>query len=134
MHLPNSMIRVYPQRKDELDDQIQCFPLTMYSHRIGNLFAIDNSSSEFSPAEHSGYYRFTYSTDSAKWVRMGIVSKEGELEVNGKRVVTGTEVFLELSSYSFFPLLNSLRSRLFIWKDWPRELLITLPITLPIPW
>ena len=40
MHLPNSMIRVYPQRKDQLDDQIQYFPLTMYSHRIGNVFAI----------------------------------------------------------------------------------------------
>lgn len=40
MHLPNSMIRVYPVRKDQLDDQISYFPLNMYSHRIGNVFAI----------------------------------------------------------------------------------------------
>lgn len=40
MHLPNSMIRVYPVRKDQIDDQISYFPLTMYSHRIGNVFSM----------------------------------------------------------------------------------------------
>src|SRR3954466_12957947 len=38
--LPNSVIRMYPVRKDQLDDQISYFPLTMYSHRIGNVFAL----------------------------------------------------------------------------------------------
>ncbi len=36
--LPNSMVRVYPVRKDELDDQIHSFPLTIISHRLGELF------------------------------------------------------------------------------------------------
>src|SRR5579871_2240684 len=36
--LPNSMIRVYPVRKDQLDDQIHSFPLTIISHRLGELF------------------------------------------------------------------------------------------------
>ncbi|HEY4417820.1 MAG TPA: GH92 family glycosyl hydrolase [Verrucomicrobiae bacterium] len=36
--LPNSMIRVYPVRKDGLDDQIHSFPLTIISHRLGELF------------------------------------------------------------------------------------------------
>jgi predicted alpha-1,2-mannosidase len=36
--LPNSMIRVYPVRKDQLDDQIHSFPLTIVSHRLGELF------------------------------------------------------------------------------------------------
>ena len=36
--LPNSMVRVYPVRKDHLDDQIQSFPLTIISHRLGELF------------------------------------------------------------------------------------------------
>ena len=36
--LPNSMVRVYPVRKDGLDDQIQSFPLTIISHRLGELF------------------------------------------------------------------------------------------------
>ncbi|HSY20149.1 MAG TPA: GH92 family glycosyl hydrolase [Candidatus Acidoferrales bacterium] len=36
--LPNSMVRVYPMRKDQLDDQIRSFPLTIISHRLGELF------------------------------------------------------------------------------------------------
>src|ERR1035438_8889301 len=36
--LPNSMVRVYPVRKDQLDDQISSFPLTIVSHRLGELF------------------------------------------------------------------------------------------------
>jgi len=40
VHLPNSMVRVYPVRKDQLDDQIQSFPLTIISHRLGELFAL----------------------------------------------------------------------------------------------
>ncbi|MDB6063793.1 MAG: alpha,2-mannosidase, partial [Pedosphaera sp.] len=38
VHLPNSMVRVYPVRKDQLDDQIRSFPLTIISHRMGELF------------------------------------------------------------------------------------------------
>ncbi|HWJ27492.1 MAG TPA: GH92 family glycosyl hydrolase, partial [Flavisolibacter sp.] len=135
MHLPNSMIRVYPQRKDQLDDQIQYFPLTMYSHRIGNVFAIapytgsvtpkswtekfpydlekptpyyysvrfenNDIKVEFSPAEHSGYYRFTYAANAPKWIRLGIINKEGALSFNDKRVVTGTEVFHGMKAYLY---------------------------------
>src|SRR5690348_8056838 len=36
--LPNSMVRVYPVRKDQLDDQVHSFPLTIISHRMGELF------------------------------------------------------------------------------------------------
>lgn len=36
--LPNSLVRVYPVRKDQLDDQISSFPLTIISHRLGELF------------------------------------------------------------------------------------------------
>jgi predicted alpha-1,2-mannosidase len=38
--LPNSMVRVYPVRKDGLDDQIHSFPLTIISHRLGELFCL----------------------------------------------------------------------------------------------
>ena len=40
IHLPNQFIRVYPNRKDYLDDQITSFPLTLISHRLGQLFHI----------------------------------------------------------------------------------------------
>lgn len=40
VQIPNSMVRVYPVRKDLLDDRIQSFPLTLISHRLGELFSI----------------------------------------------------------------------------------------------
>lgn len=40
VHLPNQMIRVYPERKDYLDNQIRSFPLTVMSHRQGPLFSL----------------------------------------------------------------------------------------------
>src|SRR5882757_5973850 len=42
-HLPNQVIRVYPIRKDYLDDQISSFPLTAVSHRLGEVFSIKPS-------------------------------------------------------------------------------------------
>src|ERR1700760_2297111 len=38
--LPNQPVRVYPIRKDYLDDQITCFPLTAVSHRLGEGVAV----------------------------------------------------------------------------------------------
>lgn len=38
--LPNRMIRMYPVRPDYLSDQISYFPLTLKSHRKGELFGI----------------------------------------------------------------------------------------------
>ena len=42
-HLPNQVIRVFPIRKDYLDDQISSFPLTIVSHRLGQVFAVKPS-------------------------------------------------------------------------------------------
>jgi putative alpha-1,2-mannosidase len=39
-HLPNSMVRMYPQKKDQLDDQIYYFPFSITSHRISSIFAL----------------------------------------------------------------------------------------------
>ena len=40
VHLPNSMVRVFPARTDQLDDQIAYFPLTISSHRQPWLFGL----------------------------------------------------------------------------------------------
>jgi len=40
VQLPNQMVRMHPFRTDYLDDQISFFPLTMISHREGELFGI----------------------------------------------------------------------------------------------
>ncbi|MDR3195155.1 MAG: glycoside hydrolase family 92 protein [Tannerella sp.] len=39
VHLPNQMIRVFPLRRDRLDDRIANFPLTSASHRLYSVFA-----------------------------------------------------------------------------------------------
>ena len=39
-HLPNEIIRMHPMRRDYLDDQISSFPLTIVSHRLGEVFSI----------------------------------------------------------------------------------------------
>lgn len=40
VHLPNKMIRMFPLRDDQLDDQIQGYTLTISSHRQTSLFSI----------------------------------------------------------------------------------------------
>lgn len=38
VHLPNSMLRSFPMKQDQLDDQIHYFPLNMTSHRVSYVF------------------------------------------------------------------------------------------------
>jgi len=40
VQLPNQMIRMHPLRADYLDDQISFFPLSIISHRNGELFGV----------------------------------------------------------------------------------------------
>jgi putative alpha-1,2-mannosidase len=133
MHLPNSMVRMYPVRKDQLDDQIGYFPLSMYSHRIGNVFSVmpyteSNQQSaaskttydqekttpyyytvlleepqvkvEYSPAERSGYYRFTSLSRMPVNLQFGIIN-QGSINVEGKRVLTGTEDFKGMKAFVY---------------------------------
>ena len=51
VQLPNQMIRVYPVRRDYLDDQIRYFPLTLISHRNGELFGIMPFTGEITPGQ-----------------------------------------------------------------------------------
>src|SRR5690349_16872660 len=61
VHLPNQMIRVSPKRKDYLDDQISNFPLTIVSHRLGEVFSIKPSSRPVVPKSWED--RMTYDHD-----------------------------------------------------------------------
>ena len=123
--LPNSMVRFYPVRKDQLDDQIRSFPLTIISHRLGELFwlmpsegpsdagawdraqAYDQETetpfyyavrfdaslirTEFSPAAHCGYFRFTF--PSGQPVVLLANRRDGELTPNEDGSVSGFERF-----------------------------------------
>lgn len=115
--LPNSMVRVYPVRKDQLDDQIRSFPLTIISHRLGELFSLmpgdqslaaydqetetpyyystrfDDSliQTEFTPTERCGYFRFTF--PSGKAVVQLANRFKGDLTAIGSNSISGSEQF-----------------------------------------
>jgi len=126
VHLPNSMVRVYPMRKDQLDDQIRSFPLTIISHRLGELFSImpgvsdapaawdqevmtpcyystrfDESliRTEFTPAERCGYFRFTF-PDGKAAVHLANLYP-GALQYTGDKAVTGEEDFHDMKAYVY---------------------------------
>jgi predicted alpha-1,2-mannosidase len=133
VHLPNSMVRVYPVRKDQLDDQIRSFPLTIISHRMGELFWLmprdgapdatawdqpaaydqevttpyyystrfDDSliQTEFTPAERSGYFRFTF--PSGRPVVLLANRGPGNLAADGSNAVSGVERFQGMQAFVY---------------------------------
>ena len=123
--LPNSMVRVYPDRGDAMDDRIRSFPLTISSHRISELFSImpgaggpasydqekttpyyystrfDESliQVEFSPTERCGYFHFGFPNGEASVVVGNRMA--GDLVVEGGRVVSGEERFNGMKAYVY---------------------------------
>ena len=124
--LPNSMVRVYPIRKDLLDEQIQSFPLTIISHRLGELFSIMPGANaapaawdqevttpyyysvrfpdsmiqtEFTPAERSGYFRFHFPTNQADVVLANRLP--GNWTVHEGDIVSGEENFKDMKAYVY---------------------------------
>jgi predicted alpha-1,2-mannosidase len=126
VHLPNSMVRMYPVRADQLDDRIRSFPLTIISHRLGELFTLmpgeaegpaawdqevttpyyystrfDESliRTEFTPAERCGYFRFTY-PDRTAVVRLANLYP-GDLKPIGDSAFSGEERFKDMKAYVY---------------------------------
>ncbi|WEK17811.1 MAG: GH92 family glycosyl hydrolase [Candidatus Pedobacter colombiensis] len=61
VQLPNQMIRMFPQRKDYMDDQISSFPLNVVSHRLGEVFALKPATQN--PEPDSWKRKMTYDYD-----------------------------------------------------------------------
>ena len=61
VQLPNQVIRMHPLRADFLDDQISFFPLTIASHRNGELFGVLPGSGN--PVDGTWKERQTYDHD-----------------------------------------------------------------------
>ncbi|SFE97348.1 alpha-1,2-mannosidase, putative [Chitinophaga sp. CF118] len=139
VHLPNSMVRVFPFRRDQLDDRISYFPLTISSHRQDNLFGMmpisgdvddynwlspavydreqttpyyysafleDTDQVEFTPAAHSGYFRFHFNGNTHHGIRINVLNGNGDIVVSGKRVISGTERFEGMEAF-FYAELNT---------------------------
>ncbi len=124
--MPNSMVRMYPDRADALDDQIKSFPLTINSHRIQELFSImpgavggpaaydqekttpyyystrfDESliQTEFTATERCGYFRFTFPDGKASVVLANRMA--GELQADGENAISGEERFNGMKAYVY---------------------------------
>src|ERR1700710_3200723 len=124
-YLPNSMVRMYPMRKDALDDKIQYFPLTILSHRQPELFAVmpgggkpavydaehatpyfystrfDESliRTEFAPAHQAGYFRFSFPQGKAELSVENLHA--GSLHVVGRNAVSGEEIAMGMTAYFY---------------------------------
>ena len=61
VQLPNQMMRMYPLRKDHIDDQITGFPLIVLSHRLGEAFMIKPAIDSL--LEDTWMERLTYDPD-----------------------------------------------------------------------
>lgn len=61
VQLPNQLIRFTPQRKDFMDDQIDNFPLTIVSHRLGQVFALKPTLQ--APSKQAWQTRMAYDHD-----------------------------------------------------------------------
>jgi len=129
--LPNSMVRVYPVRKDQLDDQIHSFPLTIISHRLGELFwlmpgdgspgAWDQPAAYDQEVETPYYYAarfddslikteftptarcgyFRFSFPSGKPVILLANRLDGTLHDEGGNAVSGVEHFNGMQAYFY---------------------------------
>jgi predicted alpha-1,2-mannosidase len=128
--LPNSMIRVYPVRRDGLDDQIQSFPLTIISHRLGELFSLMAGSSVDAAAKPAGYDQETSTPYyySARFEESGIQVEftpgarsgvfritsprgepalmlgcrhGGELQAQGQAAISGFEPFHDMKAFVY---------------------------------
>jgi predicted alpha-1,2-mannosidase len=74
VHLPNSMVRVFPARKDQLDDQIDFFPLTISSHRQEWLFGLMAFSGKKDTASWKKH--FTYDREKITPYHYSVVLEE----------------------------------------------------------
>ena len=124
-YLPNSMVRMYPMRKDALDDQIRYFPLTILSHRQPELFALmpggDNPAAydaehatpyfystrfdgsmihtEFTPAHQAGYFRFSFPDGKAELSLKNL--HPGSLHVRGGSALSGQETVMGVTTFFY---------------------------------
>lgn len=107
VQLPNQLIRFTPQRADFLDDQISTFPLTVVSHRQGQVFSLKPAIGEITSKSWTAkmtydhdleinkpWYYSTYLVDDEVKVDFTVGKKTGFYrfsfpEVKGKAILFG---------------------------------------------
>lgn len=80
VHLPNSLLRFYPDRSDFTVNKIQGFPLNVPSHRSGNLFSILPFTG--SPGETPSDNIYTYDNESITPYSYRVTLDEPDIKIN----------------------------------------------------
>jgi len=79
VHLPNSMLRFYPNRDNYTSNQIQGFPLNVVSHRSGKVFNL--SPFEEDIREINGNISYTYDNEIVKPYYYSVSLDEYDIDV-----------------------------------------------------
>ncbi|SHM94644.1 GH92 family glycosyl hydrolase [Chitinophaga sp. CF418] len=92
MYLPNSMVRVFPGRKDQLDDKISYFPLTIVSHRQESVFGLLPVSGEINTVnlhhslvydrEEASPYKYSVYLEDTDKVQFSPAAHSGYFSIN----------------------------------------------------
>lgn len=80
IHLPNSMLRVYPERSEYTSDQISGLPVIVTSHRGSSAFKISPISGMEKPMEAVKY--FTYDNESIKPYKYSVYLDKEKVKVD----------------------------------------------------
>jgi predicted alpha-1,2-mannosidase len=152
VYLPNSMVRMYPVRRDAFDDQIRSFPLTISSHRDRELFRIvpdgkgpaaydgevttpyfystrfpaTGTTVEFTPAARAAIFRFHFTSPHAMVVLGNDVA--GHVQLVAPTIVTGEEVFDGMKAY-VYGVLSAPVSATHSSQDGKDTLLVQAPVS-----
>lgn len=137
--LPNSPLRVYPMRKDITDDRIASFPLSIISHRLGELWTLMPGDAAHPPAQPHAYdqehctpysYRtrfddslietaftptahcgyFRFTIPSGKPVMLLGDRQGGEVKLETNGAVSGIERFKGMAAYVYGEFDTELQS------------------------
>lgn len=95
VHLPNAMLRMYPMKRDQIDDQIAYFPLNVPSHRLNWVFGFLPVSGPVTVGnwkqkltieneETTPYYYKVSSEDAAHVVDFTVAERSGYFRVDFK--------------------------------------------------
>ena len=65
VHLPNSMLRIYPQREDYTSNKLKGLPVIVTSHRGNSAFSINPFNSFCDSLEKGSFHRYSAASYSS---------------------------------------------------------------------
>lgn len=80
VHLPNGMLRVYPERSDFTGDRVKGLPVAVTSHRGASAFNLSFGNDHTAVKEFKPYYKYHYDNEAIRPYRYEVRFEEEEVE------------------------------------------------------